>query len=493
MNSAPKQLWCRAEIEESVFAHGEVRSWPAGAFERLNRMGLLFEIELADYVLCDNCAEAHIAPVIWTANVRSRTGMSPIIGCPEVGATDIDPEQLRQWRVNIPKLAELVSVGLGLSGPVEPVLARGLWSLGRRHLAGRFREFFLAAGLSDYELLALILQADRIATAVSPVLLVPNRVPKPESLAGGRLPVFSLATLASIDGDRLYLDVDFIEDALPQERAAARAKDLRSQPVPHDADWGDLHLAVGETALAMRIKGSSRELTVEDLGFADERKGDVVGDKVWQILRLFAQQGGAVALAEIAAKKSERQRLQKQIGILRQRLQTVFPIQGDPIRCDRVQERYECAFHVSQMAESGWNLDNGSSWLDVRITELPGGRLQFQIKGKETYAGRKPGADHGLEREAAQRAVSISREYSLEAMGLARNNGQVTDEGKALLAIVRAGGRLHRSGDDLAVLRLGELLRNWTGIEDDPFQFTAAGGIWVARFECEERQRYGQD
>ena len=72
-------------------------------------------------------------------------------------------------------------------------------------------------------------------------------------------------------------------------------------------------------------------------------------------------------------------------------------------------------------------------------------------------------------------------------MGLARNNGQVTEEGKALLAMIRAGGRLHRGGDDLAVLRLGERLRTWSGIEDDPFQFTAAGGIWVARFECESR------
>ncbi len=110
-------------------------------------------------------------------------------------------------------------------------------------------------------------------------------------------------------------------------------------------------------------------------------------------------------------------------------------------------------------------------------------------KGGETFAGRKNGVEHGREREAAERAVSISREYSLDAMGLARNNGQVTEEGKALLAMIRAGGRLHRGGDDLAVLRLGERLRNWTGIDDDPFQFTATGGIWVARFECEGRTR----
>jgi len=87
--------------------------------------------------------------------------------------------------------------------------------------------------------------------------------------------------------------------------------------------------------------------------------------------------------------------------------------------------------------------------------------------------------------------MSSAREYSLDAMGLTRSNGQVTEEGMALVAMIRAGGRLHRSGDDLAVLRLGERLRTWTGIEDDPFQFTAAGGIWVARFECDRRNGKG--
>jgi len=489
MDSAPKKLWFRAEVDEPVFTYDEAHRPMAGVFDRLTRMGLLRETDKADCFLCDNCSEPHSEEVIWISNVRSPSGMSPIIRCPEVGAVDIDPERLRQWVIDLQRLAELVSAGLELSGPVEPALARGLWALGRRHLAGRFREFFLAAGVDHYNVPTVIQQADRIATAVSPVLLVPSSVPKPDTLVGGKLPVFSLATLASIEEDRLHLDIGFIEDALPQERVATRGKDLRSQPVAPDAEWSELHLVVGETALTMRINGSSRELSVEDLGFADQRKGDVAGDKGWHLLRMFAQKGGAVVLAEIAAKESERQRVQKQIRILRQRLQTVFPIQGDPIRCDRAQERYQCAFQVSQMVESGLMLGHGTSWLDVRITELPGGRMQFQVKGKEIFAARTKGVENGREREAAERMVSTAREYSLDAMGLARSNGQVTEEGKALLAMLRAGGRLHRSGDDLAVLRLGERLRIWTGIEDDPFQFTVAGGIWVARFECEGRLR----
>jgi hypothetical protein len=71
---------------------------------------------------------------------------------------------------------------------------------------------------------------------------------------------------------------------------------------------------------------------------------------------------------------------------------------------------------------------------------------------------------------------------------MARSNGQLTEEGKALIAMLRGAGRLKRRGDDVHLLRLSEHLKQWTGLEDDPFQFTAARGVWVARFECESRR-----
>ena len=79
-------------------------------------MGLLRETGKADYFICDNCGEPHSAEVIWISNVRSPAGISPIIGCPGVGAVDVDSERLRQWVVDIPKLAELASASLELSG-----------------------------------------------------------------------------------------------------------------------------------------------------------------------------------------------------------------------------------------------------------------------------------------------------------------------------------------------------------------------------------------
>lgn len=489
MGTALSEFWNRAGLEGALFGYDDIHRRDYAGWMRLMEMGLLRETGLAESVICDNCDEGHYAAVVWTENVRSPSGMSPVIACPVIGAVDIEPERLRQWVVDVPRVAGLLASALDLSGPVEPVLAdHRLWSLGRRHMAGRFREFFLVAGADGSDVPPVVERADRIATAVSPVLLVPSQALKYEAWPSGKVQVFSLAAVASLQGDRLAVDIEFIEDALPQERNPAKAKQPRSLPVPQDARWEDLRLSVGETALRMSIDGSARELSVEELRFADRRKDRVVGDKVWQVLRLFAHKGGVLELPEIARAEPDRLRLQKQIRILRQRLQTAFPIQGDPIRCNRSRERYECVFQIDRLTESGFTATQDTTWADVRIVELTGGRIQFQVKAKAVFTARKNGAGHRREREAAERQESTPREYSLDLMGLAKSNGQVTEEGKVLLAMLCGGGRVARSADDMPVLRLGERLRLWTGLEDDPFQFDNATGVWVARFECESRR-----
>ena len=112
MTNAPKELWSRTEADEPVFTRDELHRWPAEELARLTRMGLLRETGKADYFICDNCGDPHSAEVIWIYNVRSPAGISPIIGCPGVGAVDVDSERLRQWVVDIPKLAELASASL---------------------------------------------------------------------------------------------------------------------------------------------------------------------------------------------------------------------------------------------------------------------------------------------------------------------------------------------------------------------------------------------
>jgi hypothetical protein len=53
-----------------------------------------------------------------------------------------------------------------------------------------------------------------------------------------------------------------------------------------------------------------------------------------------------------------------------------------------------------------------------------------------------------------------------------------------LLECLRSGGRLQRSPEDMAVLKLGRWLRHWTGLEDDPIKYSQSKNEWMAHFEC---------
>jgi hypothetical protein len=83
----------------------------------------------------------------------TRTSRFPVAGgrrmflsCPEEGSVNVEPSRLRQWRIDTGRLAELVALAVGLPGTVRPIDLGRLFHLGRRRLAGRFRDLFLVAG-----------------------------------------------------------------------------------------------------------------------------------------------------------------------------------------------------------------------------------------------------------------------------------------------------------------------------------------------------------
>ena len=115
----------------------------------------------------------------------------------------VDPERLRQWAVNTGMLTHLVAAVMELSGPIEEK-AVGFWSVGRRHLAGRFREFFLSIRHAPNALNAAMSYS-------SPVVLA---VDGHGSWKESGIAAFLLPDVTSLVGDRLVLDFDYIEDAL---------------------------------------------------------------------------------------------------------------------------------------------------------------------------------------------------------------------------------------------------------------------------------------
>ena len=86
--------------------------------------------------------------------------------------------------------------------------------------------------------------------------------------------------------------------------------------------------------------------------------------------------------------------------------------------------------------------------------------------------------------EAGEREATCSEEYDLRTLGFASDSGVPTDEGSTLLDFLRGSGKLYRRGDDMDVLRLGDRLRVWMGMDSGPFQFTPSRRLWTATFEC---------
>jgi hypothetical protein len=479
MGSALRDVWVRASCGDPVFSYDDVHRWRQDEFERLVLIGVLRETAQARYVLCDACTEGHREEVAWESSVRTPTGIRGYIPCPEERSVPIDPERLRQWAVDAGTLARLIAAVTELSGPVEEK-TRGFWYLGRRRIAGRFREFCLAVRPGADAL-------NSARTYSTPVVLAADGH---GAWMESGVAAFFLPDVASLSGDRLVVDLDYIEDALPRERAIEKSQNLRSVPLPEHVAWNDLVIEVGDTSVAVAAGGTRRELSFEESGFADMRQGDMAGDRALQTLRLFASRRGRFSPRKTAATGEEKTPFKKQVSVLRQRLKGLLPVEGEPIVFEKTSGEYRCAFAVFLESDSGFPTPAAATWQDFRFEKATDGRLRVGVKTREIFQARTPsrGTD-APSSEAAERETRLWRDYPLDRLGLATSQGLPNQEGLALLAFVRGAGRLKRRADDMAVLRLGRRLREWTSLASEPFRYDESKAVWIACFECGDNHR----
>jgi hypothetical protein len=263
-----------------------------------------------------------------------------------------------------------------------------------------------------------------------------------------------------------------------------------SVPLPEGMAWSELAIEVGDTALAITAGAITRELTFEKSGFADMRQGDMAGDRALQTLRLFAVKHGRFAPRKVAGAAEEKTPFKKQVSVLRQRLKSLFPIEGEPIIFEKTSGEYRCAFNVSLESDGGYPTPDGATWRDFRFEEMAGGRLRVGVVTRETYhAKTRPRGSDRPSSEAAEREARLWREYPLERLGLTNGHGMPSPEGLALLSFLRGGGVLERLGGDMGVLHLARRLREWTGLGDEPFRYDESRAGWIANFECAIQRR----
>jgi hypothetical protein len=470
MQSAWKTLLSRLTSAEAIIGADEVRQWGRNHWHQMVKLGLLRATTPATALLCQDCEEQCWCDVGWSAD-----GRRSFLSCPRGYTINVIPDRLRRWLVDSDALAQLLASTLELRGPVEQRGA-SVWSLGRRVLAGRFRDFLLALGDS----LEAALQV--AAGYAAPVLLVPDNCPG-ASLNG--LPVFSLHDVSSLESGRLLLDLDYIEDALPRVTTIEKTKKVRGIPVPDDAAWRDIRIEVGESALRVSVRCVWHERDLEECGLSDGRKEDGAGDRGLQVLWLFAKRRGRFNPRDIAKANEEQTPFKKQVSRLRERLRGLLPIAGDPIPFEKTTGEYRCAFGVVLESDRGFPTPDGVTWADFQFQELPGGRLRVGVRAKETFQARvRSGGADQTTAEVAERETVLQREYSLDQLGLANRQGLPTEEGQALIELLRGCGKLRRPGDDFAVLRLGARLKEWIGLPGEPLQFSEGRHAWVTYFGC---------
>ncbi|MFN3324994.1 MAG: hypothetical protein ACK5AZ_15975 [Bryobacteraceae bacterium] len=475
---SPAELW-RAVVRrcgsgERAFCFDEVREWPRADFEHLVKLGILQEGPLAASVVCDACGKMHRADVLWEPSVRDALGKRAYIRCEDEGPVHVPEFRLRQWVIDGGVMAERLAAAMVLSGTIEQVLAGKVWKLGRRRLAGRFRDVFLSMAAAG-EQARIADAAARHLTARDGVLLSGQPFHKEERL--DRLTVFDLAEVVELGADGLTVDLDYIEDALPRDRAIKEDK-IRSLPIPEGIPWPEVTLEVGESSLRVLARGQSWDVDLEEAGFADTRRKSGEVDQLFQILSLFALRRGCLALAEVKRRKNNPDGFRRQISNLRKRLSSLIPAEGESILWDSGEEAYTCHFRIQRSGEVTLPQPADGSWMSLELMERRDSRIAVGVKANQIRRARD------AETGPAEHQESLWQDYSLVDLGLARDVDRVLPEGQALIDLLRAGGRLARPGDDMAILKLNQWLRDRTGLAGDPLQFSEATETWIAAFDC---------
>jgi hypothetical protein len=445
---SPAELW-RAVVRRSAsgersFCFDEVREWPRPIFDRLVELGILREGPLAGSVVCDACGKMHREDVLWEPSVRDPLGKRAYIRCPDEGPVHVPVIRLRQWVVDGGVMAERLAAAMALSGTIEEILAGRVWKLGQRRLAGRFRDVFLSMAAAGEHARNADVATHHLAAKDG--ILLAGQPHLNNSL--DRLTVFDVAQVVELGTDGLMADldyIDYIEDALPRERAI---KEVRSLPIPEGTSRPEITLEVGESSLRVLARGQFWEIDPEEAGFADSRRKTGEGDKPYRILNLFALRRGRLALEEVKGRQSGADGFRKQISNL--------PLPSD------------------------------GSWMSYQIIERGDGRIAVGVKANRL---RRTKEARTGDTSAAEHQETLWHEYSLVDLGLARDVDRFLPEGRALVDLLQAGGRLARRGDDIAVLKLNQWLRDQTGLAGDPLQFSEATGVWAATFDCSSERR----
>ncbi len=462
---------------DPVVGVDEMRRWGRLEFDRAVSLGILRETEAARWIMCDACPERHWSEVIVVAG-----GRRMFISCPEEGTVNIEPPRLRQWRIDAGRVADLAAVALGFTTGVEVVLLQHLWRLGRRRLGGRYRDVFL--GIGGGPTLAEMSAAVQSLIGQGSALLMSVRCDgNPNGLPASHQ-VIDFISVSRLEGAQAVVDIEYLEDRFA-ESTPPSLKSAQSLPAPAGAVWGDVSIIVFEEFMRITVGRKEHEVGFAEIGLDPQ-------SQTVELLKLFAAARGTLDGAKLRNAITGDTPVRIRVLRLRQLLQALIEIDGNPLGYAKKAENYTCNFHIRLDRDEGFRAPSGTSWLDLAFHERADGRILVSISEKRQFRAHGQYCEDGKRvTEVAERDGTITRTHALEEIGLRNSAGRLSKEGTVFLELLRTG-KIRASGDNkLVVLGLAERLRDWTEIAGDPLRLIEASDCWTAVFACSSELKCG--
>lgn len=446
----------------------EYRRWGKVEFERAISLGILRETGPAPWIMCDICPDRHWAEVITVAG-----GRRAFISCPEEGSVNVESWRLRQWRIDAGRVAELAATALGLSGKVEVLLLQHLWSLGRRRLGGRYRDIFLGIGGGP----PLVEMSAAIRSSIgqgSTLLMSAGCDGNPDGLPSG-YQLVDFISISRLEGAHVIVDMEYLDDRFV-EGAPLPRKWTRSIPAPTGAAWGDVSIVVFQEFMRITVGAKTHEVRFVEIGL-DQQSQTV------ELLKLFAAARGTVDGAKLRSVMSGDTPVRTRVLRLRQLLQDLIDIDGNPIGYANKAQTYTCSFDIRLDRDEGFRAPSGASWFDLAFHERADGRILLSVTEKRQFRAHGQLRDDGQRgTEVAERDGAIAKLYSLDDLGLRDGAGRLNKEGTVFLELLRTGKIRARRDNELIVLGLAKRLRDWTEISGDPLRLIETSDCWTAAF-----------
>jgi hypothetical protein len=473
----------RSERPEPVLGAADVAVWSGGALERLITPGVLAATTPAESFACDACGFDHVEPVQW-----ERTPGQPVracICCAVEGVVWLNPDDLRRWVVRLPVLAERVGAAVGATGGIRERVPGRVWKLGTVRAGGRAWVAHIAIGLARLDGATVVASAPELR-APNALVFVPSTVPPP-AVWGGTPPaaVVSLCDLLTLDAEGLVADLAFLESSLPAPTKPPKGA-TTTFPTPAGTTWEQVTLIVDDLGVEVRVAEVSRAFSFAEAGFENQRtKGKP--DDVWNLFRLFAQQNGELGTGDHIKMKPDV--LKAKVSKLRDRLRQLLALDADPFHPNRSGQPYRARFKIRRAGPETFPTPPGATWDDVTLTERADGTVEVAVacesRGAVFVAADAPDKPTDRGRwEGTTESGERSHRYSLASLGLTDENGDPNGAGAALLAVLRAGGRVNRPAEDEGMLVLGAALTTFFGIDAPPFEYDSKRKLWCAVFSA---------